>query len=456
MRLRLLLATLALLTTVTAVVSSLGAPLVPALATELGVPLEDAQWSLTATLLAGVVSTPLVGRLGTGRLRRPVVVGGLVLVTLGTVLAAVAPGLGLLVAGRALQGLGLSLVPLALAVARDVVPAHRLPGVVATLSVTTVAGAGLGYPLTSAVAGAGGIAAAFWLGTGLTAATLLLVLAVLPRDTGAPPAPVDWLGAALSGLGLLGVLLAVSRGEIWGWAAPTTLGSAGLGLLLMAAFVRRTLAVRHPLVDLRLGIRPGVAAPNLVAFVAGVGMYSMLTLVVVVVQTGDGGADWGLGRSVAVAGWVLVPYAVLSVLGNQAARAVARRFGTAALLPTGCLLFLAATLLLAVRHDSLAEVLVAMGVGGLGSGFTFSSLAALMVPHLPPHETGSALALNQVLRSLGFTVGSAASVTLMHLFGGVGETGFRSALLVVAGVWVLAALASWWLGRRTPGALAVG
>ncbi|WP_166391078.1 MFS transporter [Nocardioides ochotonae] len=450
MRLRLLLVTLALLTTVTAVVSSLGAPLVPALARDLDVPLEDAQWALTATLLAGVVSTPVLGRLGSGPRRRPVVLGGLTVVTLGCVLAALAPSLGTLVAARALQGVGLALVPLGMAVARDVVPVRRLGGVVAILSVTTVAGAGLGYPLTSMVAGAWGLDAAFWLGAALTGTTLMLAVALVPADSSRPAAPVDWPGVPLAAVGLLGVLLAVSRGEVWGWSSGLTLVPAVLGVAMLAAFVRRALRVAHPLVDLRLAVRPGLAAPNLVAVVAGVGMYAMLTLAVVLVQAGTPGPGWGLGRSVAVAGWVLVPYSLLSVAGSRIAQLLSRRLGPAVLLPSGCLVFLVATLLLAFRHDTLADVLVAMGVGGLGSGLTFSSLATLMVPHLPAGETGSALAFNQVLRTLGFTVGSALSVTLMHLLGGVGDTGFRGALLVMAVIWVLAALAAWRLDRRAP------
>ncbi|MDF2823230.1 MAG: bmr3 3, partial [Mycobacterium sp.] len=180
---RLLVPTLILLTTVTGVVSSLGAPLVPTIATELGVSLGAAQWTLTASMLTGAVATPLMGRFAVGTRRRPVVLGGLVLVVAGTVLAAAAPGLAavsddlalaLLIAGRVGQGMALGLAPLAMAVAREVLPDERVGPVMAALSVGTVAGAGLGYPLTALVAQVGGVSAAFWFGTALTAATLLL------------------------------------------------------------------------------------------------------------------------------------------------------------------------------------------------------------------------------------------------------------------------------------------
>ncbi len=441
----LLVPTLALVTTITALVSSLGAPLVPLIATDLDVRLEDAQWTLTAALLAGAVSTPIVGRLGSGRLRKPTIIAGLALVLVGTVVAAIPAGLATLVTGRALQGVGLALVPLALAVARDVVPADRIPATIGFLSVTTVAGAGLGYPFTAQVADAWGLPAAFLAGAALTTLSLVLVVAVVPSNRGEASARVDWRGAALVSIGMLGVLLGVSRGQTWGWLSPPTVVLSIVGALFLAVFVRHTLKSADPLMDLRLALRPGLMGPNLVALAAGFGMYSLLTLMMVLVQA----PGWGLGEPPIVAGLTLVPYSIASVLGNRFARAVARRVGDQVLLPAGCVLFLCADLGLIVWHDDISWVLGWMALAGMGSGFTFSSLAPLMIPHLPRRETGSAIALNQVLRYLGFTLGSASSVALMIAIGGApGEVGFRRSLLVSSAVWVMAAIGSWHVGRR--------
>ena len=86
-------------------------------------------------------------------------------------------------------------------------------------------------------------------------------------------------------------------------------------------------------------------------------------------------------------------------------------------------------------------------LGGAGSGFTFSSLAVLMVPHLPQEEVGSAVAFNQVLRYVGFTIGSALSVALMAVYGG-GDHGFRATLLTVSSLFVVAAVGAVVLDRR--------
>jgi MFS family permease len=176
------------------------------------------------------------------------------------------------------------------------------------------------------------------------------------------------------------------------------------------------------------------------------GAYSLLTLAVVVVRADESG--FGLHRSVVVAGLIFVPYSLMSVLGNQAAGAVRSRVGHRALLPIGCSIFLVATLSLALFHEQLWHVFLAMALGGTGCGFTFSSLAVLMLPHVPSGETGSAMAFNQVLRYVGFTVGSAASPALVAALGG-GTAGFRSALVVISSVWLGAGVGATLLDRRS-------
>lgn len=447
---RWLFATLAAISVVTAVVSSLGAPLVPSIATRYDVPLATAQWVLTSTLIAAAAATPAFGRWGSGRLRRPVVLGALTVVLAGAVLSALPLGMGALIAGRAAQGLGLAVAPLTLAVARDVWTGDRLVSRLSLLSIATVAGAGLGYPFTGLVAEHAGIAGAYGMGAALVGATLLLALRFLPREAHGEPQDVDVASVVLVAVGMVAVLLAVSQGEAWGWlSAPVLLLAAG-GLVLLVVWVLRTRHLadhgRQPLVDLRLAGRRGVLGPNAVAFALAVGMYGLLTVVVLLVRA-DGSAGWGLDRGAAAAGLVLVPYAILSVTGSRVALRVARRFGPHLLLPIGSTVFASSMVLLALRHDTLVEALGAMAIGGLGSGFTFSSLPMLIVPHVPREETGSAMAFNQLLRYLGFSVGSATTVALLEVYDG-DESAFRTTLGTLAGICFLAGAGVAAAGRR--------
>ena len=107
------------ITLVVSIISSLGAPLLPDVATDLGISLPSAQWSLTAALIAGALSAPVLGRLGDGRHRRRAMLGALVIVSAGGIVAGAAGSLPVLVAGRFMQGIGLGLAPIAMAAARD-------------------------------------------------------------------------------------------------------------------------------------------------------------------------------------------------------------------------------------------------------------------------------------------------------------------------------------------------
>ena len=199
-RLRLLTPVLFLVTCLVAVISSLGAPLVPLVSREMGVSLSDAQWSLTATLLMGAVSAPIMGRLGDGRWRRQAIAGGVMVVLAGCALAAVASSLPLLVVGRTMQGVGLGLVPLAMAAARDALPAPRVGPAIALLSVAAAAGVGAGYPISGFIAEHMGLSAAYWFGAIFSALALAALLPVVPRHPSVLTATVCALvlGAAMT------------------------------------------------------------------------------------------------------------------------------------------------------------------------------------------------------------------------------------------------------------------
>jgi MFS family permease len=132
------------MTLVVSIISSLGAPLLPSVAAALSVSLSSAQWSLTAALLAGAVAAPVLGRLGDGPHRRTAIIGALVVVTAGGVVAGAAGSLPVLIVGRVMQGIGLGLAPIAMASARDHLPSDRVPGVIGLLSVSGATGVGAG------------------------------------------------------------------------------------------------------------------------------------------------------------------------------------------------------------------------------------------------------------------------------------------------------------------------
>lgn len=431
---------------VVSIISSLGAPLIPEIARELDVGLPSAQWSLTATMLVGAVASPVVGRIGDGPYRRTVLVACLAAVTAGGLLAASAGSLGALVAGRALQGLGLALLPLLMAVARDHLDVDRARRTIATLSVAGAIGLGLGYPVTGLIADRLDVGAAFAVGAVGSALALAAGWWTVPRTpASSAPVAVDLPGALLVGAGLVALLLGVERGAADGWATPGTLGLLVVGGVVLAAWARWQLVAASPLVELRQLRHRGVLTANVTSLLLGTATYAVLSLTTQVVQVGP-----ELGVGVFVAGLLLVPFSVTSALGSALLGPLGRRAGEQASIPLGALMFVLGALLVPVLGASLGAAFATMALAGLGLGLTFAAMPALVVAGVPPAQTSSAMSLYQVTRYVGFATGSALAATLLRAFaddGAITNGTFSSAYVVTALVAATAAVVAWALGR---------
>lgn len=435
---------------VVSVISSLGAPLIPSIATELHTSLAATQWSLTATLLVGAVASPLVGRLGDGPHRRTVLLACLGLVTLGGVIAALAGSLPPLVAGRALQGLGLALMPLTMASARDHLPGERAASTIALLSVIGAAGVGLGYPITGFIAEHLDASAAFWFGAIASGTALVLAACFVPAPASpARHAALDVRGAALVGAGVLALLLALEKGTDWGWTAGSTLGLLLAAVVLLALWTVNELRVDDPLVELRLVRHRAVLTANAAGLILGLAMYLGISLMTQVIQLPS-----GIGQTVFVAGLTLLPFSVLSAVSSRMVPVARRRLGPRATIPIGSVVIAVAMAFFALAGGTLADAFITMGLVGLGLGFTFAAMPGLIVGAVPQHETSSAMSFYQVTRYVGFSVGSGLAVTLLHAFGGGGvptTDTYKSTFAIGAGLCVLAAVVAWVLPGRTLG-----
>lgn len=439
-------------TTVAAVISSLGAPLVPSIAAALEVPLGTAQWSLTVALLVGAVSAPVLGRLGDGRRRRATLIGGLAAVTVGGALAALAPNLPMLLTGRALQGVGLGLVPLTIAAARDHLPTERVPGTIALLAVCAAAGAGAGYPISGLIADSAGVSAAFWFGAAFSGVALGAVLLVVPSSRDRPPAALDVPGVLLLSLGLVALLLAIAQGTTWGWRSPPLVVLLVGGLLVLVAWAVQQLHVRVPLIDLRLLRRPAVLTGNGCALVLGVAMYMYISAVTAYVQT-PRATGYGFSASVVLAGLCLVPFSVLSIAASRALPWLTTVVGRRALLPVGSLVVASGGVFFALLHGALWQAFVMMAIVGVGFGLTFAAIPGIIVGAVPESETGSAMGFYQVVRYIGFSLGSALTGSILAAHTRVGEklpseAGYVLVLWAAAAICLAAAVLAWLLGTR--------
>ncbi|MFW3168693.1 MFS transporter [Geodermatophilus sp. CPCC 206100] len=449
---RVLVPVLVLLATVVAVSSSVGAPLIPAVADAYDAPLHVAQWSLTMPLLVGAVATPVLGRLGDGSHRRAVALSVLGVVVLGGVLTALPLSLGWLLTGRGLQGFGLGLMPMLIATAREALPPDRARRTIAALSITVVSGVGLGYPIAGALATYGGVTLAFAVGAGICAVALLAGALVLPKASPAPARRFDLPGALLLGAGLAGAIVTLSEGENWGWSSPRVLLVSAGSVLALVAWAVVALRTRAPLIDLRLARGRLPAAGHVSVLLTSLANYLLLGSVPILVQT-PVSSGYGFGASGLVAGLVLLPFSLAGMVAGPISRRLGERWGPRLVLPLGALLMGASLVLLAVARGHLWMLAVITAVAGLGISTVFAAAPNLVVAAVPPRETGSAMALNQVLRYAGFAVGSALTATVLAAVTPAGgelpaEVGYTVIGLLGAGLSVVTAVLVWLLPGR--------
>jgi predicted MFS family arabinose efflux permease len=438
-------------------VASLGTPLLPTIQRDDHVSLAASQWALTVTLLVGAVATPVMGRLGDTRLRRQTAVGGVALMVAGCVLSALPGGFALFLVGRALQGVGFGLVPLATAIARDGLPGDRAGPTIALIGITTAAGVGLGYPVVGVLAQYLGLHAPFWFVAVLSALALAAAAIALPAS---PPRPVrvDVPGALGLGLGLVLLLLVLAEGPGWGWDSAPTLASAAGSVVLLGAWVAWQLRARRPLIDLRLLRRPPVLAANLTAFLVAVGFYPLTSLVVRFVQTPPT-AGYGFGAPVVIAGLMLTPFSLASFAASRVAARTARARSPELVVAAGCVVLLASMMLFLLARSTYWEIVVTMALSGFGVGCVYAVNPLQITGGVPAGETGSAISFNQLTRTVAYSLASALSATVLVLLTPAGgrvpaNAGYSVAALVgtavLAGALGVAVVFAVVMGRRDP------
>jgi MFS family permease len=455
-------ATLPVLVTVAAlvaVVTSLGAPLIPSIARSDGVSLSTGEWVLTAALMAGALATPAMGRLADGPRKRRVIEFALAGVVAGCVVSALSTNFTTLVVGRGLQGVGLGLMPVTMAIARSLLSPEQTGRAVATLSVSAAVGAGLGYPITSLIAQAFNYRAAFWFGAIMVGAALVAVVAVLPLRSEGRMRRFDFLGMATLGTAIVGVSVVLSEGGEWRWTSFRSLGLLAFSLIMVGVWVAYELRISDPLIDVRQVRNRSVLTADTSAFLIAVAMYLFLPIIIEFVQVPEA-SGYGFGASILTSGLVFVPLSFGSFFASRCLRAYTKRFGVRSMIPFGSVVFAISTLFFALEHWALWEAFVAAGIAGVGIGFTFAAMPGFIIQAVPASETGSAMGLYQVLRSIGLSLGSALAAAVLTAYTESGRTypayqGFRVTLIVATALCVTTALLSFLLPGKVTGPLSV-
>ncbi|MDA5281861.1 MFS transporter [Streptomyces sp. Isolate_45] len=394
----------------------------------------------TYVLVFGCLLIP-AGAIGDRHGRKGALLTGLALVAAGALLSAAAPGVAVLIAGRAVTGVGAALVmPATLSLMLEVTePAGRPQAVAVWTAATGIAG----------VVGniGGGLVLQYlpWQALFLAVAPAAVVLGLLaarfaPRGE-RRPAALDAIGSVLLVAAAAALLHGIIEGPSAGWTSVRVLGALAASAVLLTLFVARSLRTAHPLIDPRLFRSRRLRAGSLGVGVAFFGLFSLFYVNAQYLQ-------YAKGYSPLLTGCAIVPLAVGMMVASRRSIALAARFGDAvvavglAAIVTG--LFLISFATASTPYPVYALFLVVLS---LGMGLCVPVLSSAVMTSLPQDRAGLGSGLNGATREIGSALGVGVLGTALSSHGSQDFSEAMSFGLRVVAVLVLAGsllTLSWW------------
>jgi EmrB/QacA subfamily drug resistance transporter len=398
---------------------------------DFGSSVQSLEWTVNAYTLCYAVFLLIGATLGDRFGRRRMFVLGLSLFTLASAGAGLAPNVGLLIAARAIQGVGAAIVtPLTLTLLAETFAPERRGlalGVWSGISGTAVA---LG-PLV----GGGVIAALDWhwiFGINVPIGALLVPIAARRlAESHGPNSTLDVPGLALSGLGLLGLVYGFVHAQTAGFGAPVTIASLAAGVLAIAAFVRVELRTREPMLPMTFFTRRSFVFTNIATLAMYFGMFGAVFFLSQYLQL-------VLGNSALQAGLKLLLWTGSVMVVSPIAGVLSSRFGSRPFLVAGLVLQAAALTWIAATAStttSYTTVIVPFIFGGSGMALVFAPSASAILASVRADQAGQASGAANAIREIGGVFGVAILATV---FAGAGSyaTGHSFVTGLIPALWV--------------------
>ncbi|HWJ08774.1 MAG TPA: MFS transporter [Nocardioides sp.] len=372
----------------------------------------NASWVVTATLVAGAVAMPISGRLGDLFGKQRVLVVSAALLVLGSLVCALSSSLAPMLAGRMLQGFAMGFIPVGIALMREVVPPQFAATGMAAMSATLGVGGAIGLPLSAWIVQDFSWHTLFWVSTGLAALVVLAVVLLVPHVRDAVPGRLDVVGAVGLAVGLVALLVAVSKGNEWGWAHGRTLGLFAAAVVVLLAWGSYELRVEDPLCDLRVTARRPVLLTNVAAIAMGFGMMAQAIVVPRLLQSPEA-TGYGLGQTLLATGLWLAPGGLVMMAFSPVSGRLIRLVGARRTLMAGGAVLGLGYVFAVFLTDAPWQLLVANCITSAGIGIGYAAMPTLILESVPLTEAGSAVGINGLMRSIGTSVSAAVMAAIL-------------------------------------------
>jgi EmrB/QacA subfamily drug resistance transporter len=398
----------------------------PVLHADLHASVEELQWFVNAYTLVFASLILFAVALGDRFGRRTVFVAGIAIFTIASAAAAFATDPTQLIVARALQGLGgAGIMPLSLSLLAGSVEPKRRPLAIGIWGGIAGLGVAAGPLIGGAVINGWNWQGIFWINVPVGVIAIPIILAVLPNSFGAK-VRADIVGVLLAGLGVLGLVFGIVRGNPAGWDSFEVVGSLVAGGVLLAAFLVWEWRHSAPLLPLRLFRDRSFSIANLVGFGFSFGMFGAVFILIQFLQIVQG--HTALEAAVQTTPWTMAPMVVAPLAGIFAGRIGTRTLIVAGLLFQAAGLFwLAMTMTATVPYTTMLPAFISAGIG---MGLVFAPSSTAVLANMKPEDSAKASGTNSTVREIGVALGIAVLTAVFTGAGGqLTPTGYVDAAI---------------------------
>ena len=421
----------------------------PVIHKDLHASLSGLEWTVNAYTLTFAVLLITGAALGDRFGRRRMFVIGLSIFTAGSAAAALAPSIDVLIAARAVQGLGGAIVlPLTLTILSAAVPAERRGLVLGAWGGISGLAVAMGPLVGGAVVEGISWQWIFWLNVPIGVVLIPLAYFRL-RETYGPNDALDLPGVGLASAGLFGIVWGLVRGNQVGWGSPEIVGSLMLGVVVLGLFLLWELRTEQPMLPLRFFRNRTFSSANIASFLMFFGMFGSIFLLAQFFQTVQ-------GYSPLQAGLRVLPWTAMPIFVAPLAGALSDRIGGRPLMATGLALQsvgLAWIAFVSTPTVAYSALVIPFILSGVGMALYFAPVANVVLSAVKPEEEGQASGANNAIRELGGVFGVAVLASVFAHYGGYGSgqsfvDGLTPAIYVGAALVAAGAVASLGIARK--------